>query len=278
MQWPTSWEWEKAGKPSRTGRDQTRNGDRQFNQCVVLHTSENSLMRSSAAAVAKWQNTQEGMLSGGTKRYSGYHFLVDRNGILAQCNPDDTKAYHAGKSIALGDVEGRGSNDQIGVAMVARAHKMPYTDQNSETQALDYLLNGVAQLVVLLEERYGIPPQRITREDYLKGRRGWLGHMDVARPLGRKSDPGEHFPWELLTDKVRKLTAPVVHSAGEHPPPVHIPFIQELEKVVKDGGGNARSLNYTLRFYREVAHELSIDGSKPEEVARKLMEKINGKV
>ena len=102
---------------------------------------------------------------------------------MGQCNPDNTKAYHAGASISYDNVPARNSNDQIGVSMVARAHKMPYQDQPVEVAALDSVLDHVAQLAVLINDRYGVPLQRITKEEYLAGSRGWLGHMDVARLL-----------------------------------------------------------------------------------------------
>ena len=94
------WEWNK--KPNRkAGKPQNRSGA-QFNKCVVLHTTENDLLRSSAENVAEWQLKQN-------KVYSGYHYLTDnKEGIVYECNPDTTKAYHAGRSYNWGLAIGGG--------------------------------------------------------------------------------------------------------------------------------------------------------------------------
>ena len=196
------WAWEHSGRHNRVGKHQERSGPR-FNKMGVLHTTENSLVRSSAEGVADWQNRQTGHVNmeATKKRYSGYHFLVDRNGFIGQCNPSTTRAYHAGNSYDWGDRRqptpygGGGGNNHIGVAMVARASKMPY---NEEAEAFDGLLTKTATLLAHIKDKYAIPLVRLTIAEYRAGHQGWLGHQDVATPHGRKSDPGEHFPWDEL--------------------------------------------------------------------------------
>ena len=194
FEWPRQWEFALAHDPERVGRRQQRNG-REFNRVIVVHTTENSLLRSSAEQVAKWQNTQRGTVGGGARRYSGYHFLVDRKGVVGQCNPDTTRAFHAGESWSWRDDKG-GGNDHIGLALVARAHKWPYEDSDEDKAASRAMLGNAAAVVALLQQKYGIPSDRLTIGQYRLGDSGLLGHSDVATPAGRKSDPGEHFPWD----------------------------------------------------------------------------------
>ena len=210
------WAWEVAGRHVRVGRHQDRTGPT-FNKVGILHTSENSLVRSSAKGVAAWQNTQEEFLDREEtkERYSGYHFLVDRHGFVGQCNPADTKANHAGKSFDWKGHPG-GGNNHIGVAMVARASRMPYSHQKDD---FDNLLMKTAVLLAHINDKYGIPLVRITIEEYKAGKRGWLGHMNVANnPVGRKSDPGEHFPWdELLKEANLQWNRIYRHSVPAYP-------------------------------------------------------------
>lgn len=205
----TKWAWEEAGMSRLVGKKETRSGRDWFNQVGVLHTTENSLTRSSARGVADWQNTQQDFIDRAKTehRFSGYHFLVDRKSWVTQCNPDTTEAFHAGKSFTWHDKAYRHGvrnrpgegNDQLGVAMVARAHKMPYAEQEQDFEAL---LDQTATLLAHIKEQWDIPLVKITTHDYRAGDRGWLGHQDVANhPVGRKSDPGEHFPWDDLMTK-----------------------------------------------------------------------------
>ena len=211
------WAWEHSGRHNRVGKHQERSGPR-FNKVGVLHTTENSLVRSSAEGVADWQNRQTGHVNmeATKKRYSGYHMLVDRNGFIGQCNPSTTRAYHAGNSYDWGDRRqptpygGGGGNNHIGVAMVARASKMPY---NEEAEAFDGLLTKTATLLAHIKDKYAIPLVRLTIAEYRAGHYGWLGHQDVATPHGRKSDPGEHFPWDELLKRANLRWANIYASS-----------------------------------------------------------------
>ena len=275
------WAWEVAGRHVRVGRHQDRTGPT-FNKVGILHTSENSLVRSSAKGVAAWQNTQEEFLDREEteERYSGYHFLVDRHGFVGQCNPADTKANHAGKSFDWKGHPG-GGNNHIGVAMVARASRMPYSHQKDD---FDNLLMKTAVLLAHINDKYGIPLVRITIDEYKAGKRGWLGHMNVAnQPVGRKSDPGEHFPWdELLKEANLQWHRIYRHSVPEHPPqaatsgqaerkpgeviisgttfkPAEVKFLRDFANKSLRDKVEAGSLAYATAVIRRLRIELGVE-------------------
>ena len=254
-----NWQWQERRNP-HCAKLQTRNGSL-YNQVGVLHTTENSL-GSSAQNVADWQNRQ-------TKVYSGYHFLVDTKQVIYQCNPLTTRAYHAGRSLAFGGNPDDRGNNQLSVSMTAEAGKFPY--DNKELQ--EKLLDVTAQLLVDINQEYGIPLLKITPEDYQCGKRGWLGHMDVAikkdGKLGRKADPGKNFPWGELMNKAHKIVA-------ANKPEPKLDFLSQLEAELESVDAKPSSMKYMLRFYREIVKELGADGSKPEEAAQELLRKISG--
>jgi len=37
-----------------------------------------------------------------------------------------------------------------------------------------------------------------------------VGHQDVAMPRGRKTDPGPHFPWEVVRQRIAAATEGVI--------------------------------------------------------------------
>ena len=256
----TKWLWE-TFKNRKCGRPQNRSGAK-YNKFGVLHTTENNL-GASAKDVALWQNTQK-------KVYSGYHYLIDVDGVVYQCNPRTTKAQHAGLSYRWGGALG-GGNNGIGASMVARAGLMPYS---SEQGMFDNLLNNTAGLLVDINEEYGIPIKKITIEQYKNGVAGWLGHQDVAyridkagRKKQRKFDPGARFPWDVLISRalsIQKLRENKMKTTNQdvtsHPAD-SVDFGTEVMSQLKSVGATANSLKYSLLFYREVAKRVGVDGS-----------------
>ena len=123
-------------------------------------------------------NTFEGALKTLKTRNPGgpvsAHYLIGRDGRLAQLVSDDHRAWHAGTG-AWG----------------------PYRDLNSMSIGIELDNNGsepfpkaqIDALLVLLEDltaRHRIPRTRI------------IGHADVEPVL--KSDPSRHFPWKRLAE------------------------------------------------------------------------------
>lgn len=132
--------------------------------CVILHYTG---MPTSAAAL-EWLCNPASNVS--------CHYYVEEDGDVLQLVPEDRRAWHAGVSCWAGE---RDLNSRsIGIEIANAGHPgglPPYPDAQ------------IAAVVALCRDlcgRYAIRPERI------------LAHSDVAP--GRKTDPGEVFPWNTL--------------------------------------------------------------------------------
>jgi N-acetylmuramoyl-L-alanine amidase len=107
------------------------------------------------------------------------HYLVFENGRIVQCVPEEQRAWHAGEASWAGesDINSR----SIGIEIVNPGHEFGYTD---------FPLRQVAAVISLCKSI-------ITRRGPISADR-ILGHSDVAP--ARKQDPGEKFPWGLLSE------------------------------------------------------------------------------
>ncbi len=104
------------------------------------------------------------------------HFLIRREGSLAQFVPCSMRAWHAGVSDWRG--QERCNDFSIGIELEG-ADDVPYTDAQ-------YTM--LAALTRALRRRYRV--------------RDIVGHCDIAP--GRKTDPGPAFDWK----RFRRLTLP----------------------------------------------------------------------
>jgi len=128
-----------------------------------------------------------GMQSGGaalqqlTKAASevSSHYVVFENGRIVQCVPEDKRAWHAGESSWAGesDINSR----SIGIEIVNPGHEFGYTDF-----PLRQIAATISLCTSIMTRRGPISADRI------------LAHSDVAP--ARKQDPGEKFPWGLLSE------------------------------------------------------------------------------
>jgi N-acetylmuramoyl-L-alanine amidase len=146
--------------------------------CIVLHHTQRY---EDALATARYFQSPASQVSA--------HYIVDRDGSLVRCVPDDKRAWHAGISRFQG-VDN--VNDfSIGIEIANRGDNIdPYPEAQMRT---------VVQLVAWLSRQYGIPADRVTR------------HRDVALPAGRKSDPADNFDFARV---LRALGAGTVVPAG----------------------------------------------------------------
>ena len=107
------------------------------------------------------------------------HYLINRIGSITRIVDDQNTAWHAGKSKWKNFTN---LNDQsIGIELVNQGHQFGY-ENFSKKQISKLIL-----LCKFLIKKYKIKYSNI------------LGHSDIA-PL-RKKDPGEKFPWHLLSKK-----------------------------------------------------------------------------
>ena len=107
------------------------------------------------------------------------HYLIKDNGQILQLVPDLYVAWHAGKSMW-------GKNkllnkSSIGIEISNPGHMFGYS--KFKTKQIKSLVNLLKKLKI----KYKINPKNI------------LSHSDIAPD--RKKDPGEYFPWKMLSKK-----------------------------------------------------------------------------
>ena len=107
------------------------------------------------------------------------HYFITKSGKLIQMVPDLYVAWHAGKS-NWGKHKSL-NNKSIGIEISNPGHEHGYRKFN------DKQIKCLITISKLMIRKYKINKKKI------------LGHSDIA-PL-RKIDPGEKFPWKLLSTK-----------------------------------------------------------------------------
>lgn len=107
------------------------------------------------------------------------HYFVREDGAISQLVPEARRAWHAGKSSWGGqeDINSR----SIGIEIANAGH--PGGLPEFPTAQIE----AVIQLCQDCGKRWSIAPEMV------------LGHSDIA-PI-RKVDPGEKFPWDLLSQQ-----------------------------------------------------------------------------
>ena len=107
------------------------------------------------------------------------HYFITTSGKLVQMVPDLYVAWHAGKSNWKNH---KSLNfNSIGIEISNPGHEYGYRKFNSRQ------IKSLIKISKLIIKKYKINKKNI------------LGHSDIA-PL-RKLDPGEKFPWKLLSKK-----------------------------------------------------------------------------
>ena len=107
------------------------------------------------------------------------HYLINRKGNVTRMVDEKKTAWHAGKSKWKNSINL--NNQSIGIELVNKGHQFKYENFSKKQ---------ISNLILLckgLIRKYKIKKQNI------------VGHSDIA-PL-RKKDPGENFPWFLLSKK-----------------------------------------------------------------------------
>lgn len=183
-------------------------------QFLVVHTMENTEANNQAEQWQQMTHTQD--------RKSSVHCGVDADSTRMAVRHYDT-AYHVGY----------GNRNTWGCEHTGRAAQSPgdWADPFSRTMLTEQSAPLFAAMSLIAE----IPIRRATTEDYMasrpdlggtgwhEGRRGILGHRDVARaiqqfglPDSGHTDPGEFFPWTWYLDQVRShLEAPDMPLSDE---------------------------------------------------------------
>lgn len=100
------------------------------------------------------------------------HYVIDRDGSITQLVPEEFRAWHAGRSFWRGETDL--NSNSIGIEL-ANDGFQPFPLSQLDT---------LADLIKGMMQRWAIPVQNV------------LGHSDIS--LGRKTDPGQRFPWSYL--------------------------------------------------------------------------------
>ena len=107
------------------------------------------------------------------------HYVVFEDGRIVQCVLEEWRAWHAGESSWAGETDINSCS--IGIEIVNPGHEFGYPD---------FPLRQTAAVIALCRSI-------ITRRGPISADR-ILAHSDVAP--ARKQDPGEKFPWGLLSE------------------------------------------------------------------------------
>ena len=131
---------------------------------IIIHYTG---MKKESAAIKRLQDPKSKVSS---------HYLIKRNGEIINLVPDLFEAWHAGVS-SWKHFKSLNKNS-IGIEITNPGHQHGYIRfSKKQIFSLQKLLN-------ILVKRYKIKKKYI------------LGHSDISP--GRKKDPGEKFPWEML--------------------------------------------------------------------------------
>lgn len=251
----------------RAGKPQVRVGA-PFNRVIVVHTTEGkAALGQSSHATPDWQNRQK-------RRASGYHLVVGPDGFTMYGDPAKFRAYHAGRSWNWNNEGTGGGNNHIGMSIQANASD--WFGPGRPSAVGKQVLDEAAKCAAYLARQFGVPLIRLSVADYRAGRRGFLGHMDVAnKPVGRKSDPGTHFPWTDFLRSAAKyydlaynrpkiedgaVTSPVIRREDEVDKPVRVKvsalteedaqFLHEFVVACRKDNVDPGSLAYVVRMVR----------------------------
>jgi N-acetylmuramoyl-L-alanine amidase len=164
------------------------------------------------------------------------HYVVSEDGMVTRMVPEESRAWHAGRSYwrGLTDV----NSASVGIEIVNPGHEFGYRPFPNEQ------VDAVIRLVHAIKDRH-----QITRGNI-------VGHSDIAPT--RKQDPGELFPWERLARlrlalprPTRHLTDPLWSDAG---------FLLALERFGYDVADPFAAVVAFQRRFRPELIDGTIDG------------------
>lgn len=169
-----------------------------FSGCQVIHTAESTpdlvLPDNGAEGVAAFIANRTG--------YGSYHSVSDSDSIVWMV-PLSGEAFH----------DGTGSNRwSVGHSAACKAEQWPTMPEWWKTATIINLARAAAATSAwaVTQGLPATPPRRITRAESEAGEPGFISHGE--RDPGRRSDPGEQFPWGLFLTTYAEL-------AGEPMPP-----------------------------------------------------------
>ena len=170
---------------------------------IVVHTAESVMDTvgpdTGAENVAGFIRRRDG--------YGSYHLLVDSDSWI-QLVAFDAEAY--------GD--GTGSNTHaMHLSFACSAADWPKMSEQKRAAFLDQAADAVAGALTWLarEHKISAPLSRITRADSEARNPGFISHGE--RDPGRRTDPGNGFPWdEFFAAVAERMADPLVAALRRH--------------------------------------------------------------
>lgn len=197
--------------------DNRSNARSQGVDMLVLHSTETRSLEETARCfmVEKERNVS-------------IHYVVDRDGRIYQFVPESRAANHAGKS------SWRMLSGEEVTNINARSIGIEFQRGPGETFTPAQIQAGLA-LSKNITSRYGIHPSNV------------VGHSDIAP--GRKSDPGNDFPWELFVQN--QIAANAHRRGGDGRSTGYDP---NLMAAAQQGAFNITARETPLNTQTELAH------------------------
>ena len=212
----------KHGKQRNWSTQRNRN---RAPSCIVMHTAESANLVAGLSKQAMKEiaddDTAERVARYGatTSRQVSWHVVVDSNSII-WCLPDRMKAWHASSL----------NSASLGIELACRSDV--WSKPSTRIEWVDAIIENAASVVALWCSTYGIPAERITREQAFRDVKGIIAHGD-ADPT-RRSDPGADFPWLRFMRAVReRLPAAKIEELPEAPRAEPVDVTQENTIVIE---------------------------------------------
>ena len=193
------------------------------------------------------------------------HYFIKNNGEILRMVPDSYIAWHAGVS-SWKKYKSLNKNS-IGIEIHNTGHEFKYKNFSKKQ------INSVLKLTKYLIKKYNITSNFI------------LGHSDIAPD--RKKDPGEKFPWQLLSkhkigiwhnlnlNKIKKDRSLIINNS------LKLKFINNLHKIGYPKNIKINKNKYdkyiTIAFQRRFRQEL-INGKVDKEclvISENILKKLN---
>ena len=172
------------------------------------------------------------------------HYFIKNNGQIILMVPENFIAWHAGKSYWSGH---KFLNKfSIGIEIQNAGHENQYRSFNKKQ------IDSIVKLCSYLKKKYKIKKKNI------------IGHSDIS--YERKNDPGEKFPWKLLSDKkltiwhnvnktkLKKLTKLKVSKTEK------VEFIKNLKKIGYEVVSKFKFSNKLIVAFQRRFRQNLIDG------------------
>lgn len=162
-------------------------GRRHEVQIIVVHHTAGAERSTSAEDGAAYDQRREERTS--------THYFHDSNSTV-QCVLTKDTAF-----AAFSEGNARGIHHELCGTLQTRAQWLDPASDGTLWQAARQIAKDC--------RKYGIPARRLTPAQMRAGERGICGHGDVtaAWGLGDHTDPGPHFPWDVLLARVTQFLA-----------------------------------------------------------------------